>query len=107
MGGKISHIVKLGADVYGNITRMDNLVDGLEKKLNSFLTMLQDTQNQLANARMEMKVPFAREKELEEKSSRLKELNILLHMEQKGHVLLDDSPEKDTLNKAKQREYMR
>ena len=54
-----------------------------------------------------METPFAREKELAEKSARLKELNILLNMEQKNHSLLDDGPEEDTPGKERGREQER
>lgn len=91
--GAMSHTISLGADIYGNITRIDNVVDGLAKELEAYQAVLQDTQTQLANAKAEMERPFAREKELAEKFARLKELNILLNMDQKEQVLLNDFPE--------------
>lgn len=91
--GAMSHTISLGADIYGNITRMDNVVDGLAKELEAYRAVLQDTQTQLANAKAEMETPFAREKELAEKSARLKELNILLNMDQKDRSVLDEGPE--------------
>ena len=97
----MSHTISLGADIYGNITRMDNVVDGLAKELDEYQAVLQDTQTQLANAKAEMETPFAREKELAEKSARLKELNILLNMDQKDRSVLDDSPEEDVPEKSK------
>ena len=38
-------------------------------------------------------MPFAREEELAEKTARLKELNILLNMDEKDKTLLDDTPD--------------
>lgn len=90
MKGVMSHTISLGADIYGNITRMDNLVDGMVKELENYRTVLQDTHTQLANAKAELETPFAKEAELAEKSARLKELNILLNMDQKDKTLLDD-----------------
>ena len=104
--GAMSHIISLGADIYGNITRMDNVVDRLSEELDDYRAVLQDTQTQLANAKAEMETPFAREKELAEKSARLKELNILLNMDQKDKSLLDDAPE-EAPEKEKQREHER
>ena len=101
MKGAMSHTISLGADVFGNITRMDNLVDGLAKELDGYRTVLQDNQTQLANAKVEMETPFAKEAELAEKSARLKELNILLNMDQKDKTLLDDAPEEDSPDKEK------
>ena len=105
--GAMSHTISLGADIYGNITRMDNVVDGLVKELEAYQAVLQDTQTQLANAKAEMETPFAREKELVEKSARLKELNILLNMDQKDRSVLDDGPAEESLEKEKQREQER
>lgn len=107
MKGAMSHTISLGADVFGNITRMDNLVDGLSKGLAEYQAALQDTRTQLANAKAEMETPFAKETELAEKSARLKELNILLNMDQKDKTLLDDAPEEDSPDKEKSRSVER
>ena len=105
--GAMSHTISLGADIFGNITRMDNVVDGLAKELEAYQAVLQDTQTQLANAKAEMETPFAREKELVEKSARLKELNILLNMDQKDRSVLDEGHEEGPLEKDKPREQER
>lgn len=89
--GVLSHTTSLGADVFGNITRLDNLVDGMVKELEAYREALQDTHNQLENAKVELETPFAKEKELAEKSKRLKELNILLNMDKKENVILKDA----------------
>ena len=47
------------------------------------------------------------EKELAEKSARLKELNILLNMDQKGRSVLDDSPDPVSEDKEKTKEQER
>ena len=47
MKGAMSHTISLGADIFGNITRMDNLVDGVAKELERYRTALQDTHTQL------------------------------------------------------------
>ncbi len=103
MKGAMSHTISLGADIFGNITRMDNLVDGLAKELAEYQAALQDTCTQLTNAKAEMETPFAKEAELAEKSVRLKELNILLNMDQKDKALLDEAPEEDSPDKEKSR----
>ena len=64
MKGTLSHTAVLGADVFGNLTRMDNVIDGLPGKLEAVRTELADTQVQLENARTELAAPFAREAEL-------------------------------------------
>lgn len=53
---------------------------------------LTDTQVQLENARTELATSFAKEAELAETTARLKELNILLNMDEKDKSLIDDVP---------------
>ena len=96
MKGTLSHTVVLGADVFGNITRMDNALEAFHDKLKAVREDLESNKVQLENARTEMDTPFAKEDELQQKTARLKELNILLNMDQKDHELLDSEPEADT-----------
>ena len=86
---------------------MDNVIDGIVGKLEQAKSELTETQVQKENAREEMKAPFAKEDELKEKEARLKELNILLNMDQKDRSLIDDAPDEDTPDKAKPRSYER
>ena len=91
--GTLSHTVTLGADVFGNITRLDNALENLAGSLQAEQNSLEETKTQLENARTELATPFAREEELAEKTARLKELNILLNMDEKDKTLLDDTPD--------------
>ena len=91
--GTLSHTVTLGADVFGNITRLDNALESLAGSLQAEQNSLEETKTQLENARTELAAPFAREEELAEKTARLKELNILLNMDEKDKTLLDDTPD--------------
>ena len=54
-----------------------------------------------------MEAPFAKEAELAEKSARLKELNILLNMDQKDTSLLDEGPISLYQEKKSEREIER
>ena len=107
MKGAMSHTISLGADIFGNITRMDNLVDGLAKELAEYQAALHDTRTQLANAKAEMETPFAKEAELAEKSARLKELNILLNMDQRDNSLLDEGPYDKYPEQGKSKDFER
>uniref|UniRef100_UPI004057887F hypothetical protein n=1 Tax=Agathobacter sp. TaxID=2021311 RepID=UPI004057887F len=107
MKGTLSHTTVLGADIFGNITRMDNVIDGLQGKLDTAREELTETQTRLENAWTEMNTLFSREAEQNAKSARLKELNILLNMDQKDRSLLDDVPEDNAPEKTKAREYER
>ena len=91
--GTLSHTVTLGADVFGNITRLDNALENLAGSLQAEQNSLEETKAQLENARTELAAPFAREEELAEKAARLKELNILLNMDEKDKTLMDDTPD--------------
>ena len=91
--GTLSHTVTLGADVFGNITRLDNALENLAGSLQAEQNSLEETKTQLENARTELATPFAREEELAEKTARLKELNILLNMDEKDKTLMDDTPD--------------
>ena len=91
--GTLSHTVTLGPDVFGNITRLDNALENLAGSLQAEQNSLEETKAQLENARTELAAPFAREEELAEKAARLKELNILLNMDEKDKTLLDDTPD--------------
>lgn len=91
--GTLSHTVTLGADVFGNITRLDNALENLAGNLDVERAKLEEAKVQLENARTELATPFAREDELAEKTSRLKELNILLNMDEKDKTLIDEAPD--------------
>ena len=107
MRGTLSHTVVLGVDVYGNITRMDNALEGFETRLAAVREELADTEKQLASAREELSAPFAKEEELAAKEARLKELNILLNMDQKDRSLLDDEPEEESPERQRTRDFER
>ena len=91
--GALSHRVSLGTDVFGNITRMDNALNGLEQRLESNREALERTKEQMETAKIEAEKPFPREGELREKSQRLAELTKLLKLDEKDRELLDSAPE--------------
>lgn len=78
--GNSSYHVTLGTDIHGNITRLDNAIDGIESRLNKAEEQLANTQAQLETAKVEVEKPFAQEDELQQKMARLTELNALLDM---------------------------
>ena len=105
--GTLSHTAVLGADVYGNLTRIDNVLDGLTTKLDTVTAELDNTRVQLENAKAELAAPFSREAELTGKTARLKELNILLNMDEKDRSLVDIEPEAGEVKPARSKEYER
>ena len=92
-----SYHVTLGTDIHGNITRLDNAIDGIESRLNKAEEQLANTQAQLENAKVEVEKPFAQEDELQQKMARLTELNALLDMNQGDVPVVGGEPdEKDS-----------
>ncbi len=93
LSGALSHTVTLGTDIHGNITRLDNAIDGLENALFKCKSRLDDTHAQLKAAQGEVLRPFPQEQEYQEKSARLKEVNALLNMDEKDSAILDAEPD--------------
>lgn len=91
--GTLSHSTSLGDDVYGNLTRIDNLLNGLESKRKNQEVQLANTRAQMQAAQEDAQKPFAREEELQAKSKRLAEITKLLKLDEQDRVLLDDGPD--------------
>jgi len=89
----LRHTVSLGMDVFGNIQRLDNLLDGMEKQLQACEAQLENTKAQLANAKEDVEKPFPQEEELNTKSARLNELNILLNLDQRENEIVEEEAE--------------
>ena len=83
MIGQLRHVVTLGTDVFGNIQRMDNLLESLPLKEQAYREKLSDLHSQLETAKVEVLKPFPREEELQTKLARLEELNALLNMDKR------------------------
>lgn len=107
MRGTLSHTAVLGTDVFGNITRIDNVLEGLGGKLQNVREQLADMEKQLENARAEMEIPFAKEAELQEKTARLNALNIQLNVNKKDRCVVDTVPDEADGAKAKVKAYER
>ena len=93
MIGQLRHTVSLGTDVFGNLQRMDNALEGLPSKEQNCREHLSHLQTQLETARVEAQRPFPREKELKTKTARLEELNTLLNLDHKESEIMDSEPD--------------
>lgn len=91
--GTLTHTASLGTDIHGNITRLDNALNGLETRLQEHRDRLENTTAQMEAAKADAAKPFPREQELQEKSKRLAELTKLLKMDEKDRELLDSAPD--------------
>lgn len=100
-----SYIVNLGTDIYGNITRIDNVITNMKEEQEKAKIDLIETEKQLENAKIDVKVPFDKEDELREKSNKLDKLNILLNLNEKDNEIIDDEEqEQEQENEKKNRE---
>ena len=86
-----TYTIVLGHDVLGNLQRIDNGLESLEKVLTDRRNTLEELHTKLETAKEEVQKPFSREQELTEKSARLQSLNALLNMDQKDDAILDDA----------------
>ncbi|MBQ8086247.1 MAG: DEAD/DEAH box helicase family protein [Lachnospiraceae bacterium] len=82
--GARNHTANLSTDPVGNITRINNLLGNMEKELAQAKEELATIEKQLETAKIEVTKPFEKEDELNEKLTRLNELNALLDMDEKG-----------------------
>ena len=91
MIGQLRHVTTLGTDVFGNIQRMDNLLETLPVKEQACREKLSELHTQLETAKVEVLKPFPREEELKTKLARLEELNTLLNMDKREPEVIADT----------------
>ena len=78
--GSAEHSVELGQDAKGNLVRIDHVLDRLSQRIQETQDAIEHTLQQCEAAKAELEKPFPQEAELAEKSARLTELDILLHI---------------------------
>lgn len=88
--GKSEYKISLGNDIYGNITRIDNALSNIGKELEENKDELENTKKQFENAKIDVKIPFDKENELKEKSTRLDRVNALLKLDEKENIIMED-----------------
>ena len=98
--GSLRHSVPLGADIFGNISRIDNMISSLPDKMADCKERLVNTKNQLENAKAEVERPFPQEEELSKKNERLAELNALLDMNHTENEIADGEQENNNMEKT-------
>ena len=81
--GAVSHVMEVGSDARGNITRLTNLIQTLPDRMTKVQARLDATKQQMAAAKAELGKPFPQEEELKSKSARLAELDAELNMDQR------------------------
>ena len=81
--GAVSHIMEVGSDARGNITRLTNLIQTLPDRMAKVQARLDATKQQMTAAKAELGKPFPQEEELKTKSARLAKLDAELNMDQR------------------------
>ena len=107
MKNNLSYKTELGSDPSGNITRIDNVLNGIETRLSSVENNLEDTKKNYESAKKEIEKPFPQEEELKTKSKRLDELNIKLNLNNKDKEIIDDGNDISDDNQECKKEYER
>lgn len=107
--GQLSHNLIIGPDSLGNISRINHVLESLEKKREEGRERLEDVEHQIENAKIEVAKPFPKEAELAEKLERLAELNALLNMDEKGdeRIAVEDEPEESVPDRPAQKPSLR
>lgn len=107
MKNNLSYKTELGSDPSGNITRIDNALNGIETRLSSVENNLEDTKKNYESAKKEIEKPFSQEEELKTKSKRLDELNIKLNLNNKDKEIIDDGNDISDDSQECKKEYER
>lgn len=91
--GELGYPVTLGTDTFGNITRFDNALEGLPKRLEINEQELENTKKQFETAKVDVGKPFNQEEELTAKTARLNELNALLNVDKRENEIVGGEPD--------------
>ena len=93
--GAMSHQVELGSDPRGNITRIDNALAGIPRRMQNVENKLNDLNQQMSTAKAELGKPFPQEDELKTKSARLAELDAKLNLDRPAAQPEKKKPEQE------------
>lgn len=88
--GVLNHSMEMGQDASGCIVRINNVLAAMPKELSESRLALDNAERQLETAREEVKKPFEKEAELDEKLKRLAQLNSLLNLDKKESAVVMD-----------------
>ena len=100
--GQMTHRVTLGKDPRGNLTRIDNALNGMASRLETTQSKLESLYAQMDSAKAELGKPFPQEEELRIKSARLAELNIELNIDDKTplEAMMEETPSRKEIEKS-------
>ena len=81
--GEMSHRVELGTDPKGNLIRIENALSNIPHHIQLTQDNLARLKQEMQDAKAEIGKPFPQEKELQEKSTRLAELDAALNIDKR------------------------
>lgn len=81
LNGSAHYDVELGQDIFGNLTRIDNVLKSLPGELEKAKNELSKVESDCDSAKEAVNTTFDKEEELNTKLARLKELNAILEMD--------------------------
>ena len=88
--------------VYNDFKKYVN--NNIGKELEENKDELENTKKQFENAKIDVKIPFDKENELKEKSTRLDRVNALLKLDEKESIIMEDD-EKSEDDNLKSQDY--
>ena len=92
MKQNLTYSAELADDPVGNVTRVNNALEGMADKIQAHEARLVTLEKELVNAQEESERPFPKEEELRQKSARLTQLN--RELEQPTHKTAEHSQDK-------------
>lgn len=87
--GTENYTVEVGDSSHGNITRLENVLKNMENTIANLNNKIEEYQRNLEQSKLEFEKPFEHEKLLTDKLKRQFELNELLDIGAKNHVVED------------------
>ena len=96
--GASSYNVELGTSAAGNLTRIDNAINGIPQKLEEVKEQLLNYHSQVKATEEELQKTFPYADQLREKSARLAQLNSELTMQERPQPPVQETPSVEAVN---------
>ena len=95
--GESDYSVEMGESNLGNITRMDNVLSGLEERIEKLVSKIQESEQNIESAKKSWEEPFLHEESLKEKIKRQIEINMELDLgnKEKAEEISQATPQID------------
>lgn len=98
LNGANSYPIEFGSSESGNITRIDNTIASVPKRIDKVCNELERLKVELADSKKEINQPFEYESELEEKKQELERLTDEINADKVNGEILPEQPESTSHN---------